>query len=583
MTREVGYTKTLFAGMLRPMNSLPENAAPTGRAASDVAADASFARAVDALRTRRPLRNPRLREARRALHANRPDIAGRLLTEFLKDRPGDVDAMNLLGETAMREERKSDAEALFMRCIQESPGFDAARFNYATALQGMNRPADALGQVRKLLAKEPRNPLYRDLEAVVLSAMGSHEAALDRRRELARDYPGSAKVLVSYAHTLRTMGLREQCIAAYREAIAINPSLGTAWWGIANLRTGSFTASDIAQLQAQVARKDLSASDRTHLLFALGKAYGDLSRYAESFDAYARANAARRLTSGYDPATTSAQVARFKAHFAADFFRNRTGSGSPSAEAIFVVGMQRSGSTLLEQILASHSAIEGAGELAHLRFLARNLEDRVAPQYRTDYPGVLGKLDAAELRALGDEYLQGTRIRRPLGRPFFVDKDPFNFWHTGFLQLILPNARIIDIRRHPLGCCWSNFTTIYLHGLPLTYRLADVGRFYADYVDLMTHFDRVLPGKVHRIFYEDLVADPEAEIRRLFAYLDLPFEQACLEFYRNSRAVNSASSEQVRTPIFHEALDRWRYYEPWLGPLKSALGPVLSAYPAVPA
>lgn len=553
-----------------------------GAAKSEEAVEALFAGSVQALRARRPLRNPKLREARTAIDANRPDLAQRLLADFSRKHPGDVDALNLLGEAAMRRERKPEAETLLAQCVERAPGFDLARFNYASALQGMNKPAEALPHVEALLARVPGNPACRELHAVVLSAAGRHEEALQRRHELANEYPGSAKLQVSYAQALRTLGRRVDSIAALRGAIEISPWLGIAWWGLASLKNYRFTAGDVEKLQAQLIRAELPADDRIHLLFAFGKALGDLARFSESFDAYARANAARRLGSGYDANTTAAQVAKFKALFTRQFFLEREQMGCDSAAPIFVVGMQRAGSTLVEQILASHSRVEGAGELANLRFLARHLEDRIAPRFQTDYPGVLARLDAAALKSLAEQYLEGTRWRRPLGRPVFVDKDPFNFWHIGFLQLMLPHARIIDVRRHPLGCCWSNFTSIFLHGLPLAYRLADIGSFYANYVHMMAHYDRILPGKVHRIFYETLVADPESEIRRLLDHLGLPFEDACLRFHENKRALNSASSEQVRTPIFDDALGWWRNYEPWLGPLKAALGPVLTAYPDIP-
>jgi tetratricopeptide (TPR) repeat protein len=551
-------------------------------AASDAAAEEEFSRLLTALHAQRPLRHPELREASRALDGDRPDIAARLLAPFLRKHPGDVDALNLMADALLRRERKSEAEALLAQCVARAPGFDLARLNYTNALQQMNKPAAALEQVEILLRKEPRHPLYRDVQAVAFSAMGRHEAALAALKSLAGDYPDSSKVQASYAQVLRTSGLQEECVAAFRKAIANNPAMGVAWWGLADLRTFKFDAADIAQLQAQLLRGDVSAGDRVRLLFTLGKAFGDLGQYGESFDAYARANAMRRLASTYDPAAASRQLAKFKALYTPDFFRARAGSGSDSAEPVFVVGMQRAGSTLLEQMLASHSAIEGAGELAHTRFLARRLEDGLGAQHGTNYPGVLAHIEPSEFRALGEEYLTATLPRRPLGRPVFIDKDPFNYWHIGFYQLMLPNARIIDIRRHPLGCCFSNFTSFFLHGLAHSHRLADLGRFYANYVEIMAHYDRVLPGKVYRLHYEDLIDGPEREIRRLLAWLALPFEAACLDFHSNKRAVNSASSEQVRSPLFRDALERWQHYEPWLGPLKAALGPVLELYPTVP-
>ena len=555
---------------------------PQDAAALDEAVEAEFSRRLSALHAQRALRHPELREASRALDANRPDIAEQLLSPYLRKRPGDADALNLMADVFLRRERKGEAEALLAQSVARAPNFDLARLNYANVLQQMNKPAASLEQVEMLLRKDPAHPLYRDVQATALSAMGRHDAALACRRALIADYPNSSKVQVSYAQVLRTSGLQEECVAAFRKAVAINPAMGFAWWGLASLRTYKFDAADTATLQAQLARRDITASDRLHLLFTLGKAFGDLGQYRESFDAYARANAARSLAAKYDPGFVSRQMAKFKALYTPEFFAARTGSGTDSTAPIFVVGMQRAGSTLLEQILSSHSAIEGAGELAHTRYLARRLEDSLGPRLGTDYPGVLAAVGVGEFRTLGEEYLDATRARRPLGRPFFIDKDPFNFWHIGFIRLMLPNARIIDIRRHPLGCCFSNFTSIFLHGLAHSYKLADLGQFYADYVEMMAHYDRVLPDRVFRIFYEDLVENPEREIRRVLDWLGLPFEPACLEFHSNKRAVNSASSEQVRSPLYREALERWQHYESWLGPLKTALGPVLELYPAVP-
>jgi len=564
------------------MSHIGDIARFNGRTAPDAEFEAHIAALMEALATRRPLRNARLREARQAYGINRIDVAEALLREFLNNHPRDPDAMYLLAQCLLRRDLKSDAEMLLAQCVARAPDFDAARFSYANTLHQMNKSAAALEQAENLLKKEPENPLYRDLEAIALSARGEFERALACRRALADEFPHAAKVLVSYAQTLRTTGRRDECVAAYRAAIANCPSLGTAWWGLANLKNYSFDENDINALKTQLVAGDVSANDRVQLLFSLGKAYGDIGRYAESFDAYGRANAARRMQSNYNPAVTAAQVAKCKALFTPDFFRARAGSGSNAQGPIFIVGMQRSGTTLLEQILASHSDIEGAGELPNLRFMARRFEDTIGRRFGIDYPGVLAHVDPTEFKQVGEEFLETTRPRRPLGRPFFVDKDPFNFWHVGFIQLALPNAKIIDMRRHPLGCSFSNFTTIFLHGLAHTYRLSDLGQFYAGYVEMMAHYDHVLPGRVHRIFYEDLVADPEKEIRRLFDYLELPFQESCLRFHENRRAVNSASSEQVRMPIYDEAIDHWRHYEPWLGPLKTALGPVLDLYPAVP-
>jgi len=328
-------------------------------------------------------------------------------------------------------------------------------------------------------------------------------------------------------------------------------------------------------MRAQLARADLSTEDRWHLNFALGKTLEDQHDFAASFAHYRDGNAQRREQLGYDSERMLNLVARSQALFTRELFAARSGQGCPAADPIFVVGLPRAGSTLIEQILASHSQVEGTMELPDLPALALEVGSGGA----TRYPDVLAELPAAQLRALGDEYLQRTRIQRKAGRAYFIDKLPNNFLHIGFIHLILPNARIIDARRHPLGCCFSAFKQHFARGQNYTYDLGELGSYYRAYVELMAHFDRVLPGRVHRVFYERMVEDTEAEVRRLLAYCGLPFEAECLRFYENERAVRTASSEQVRSPIYREGLEQWRNFEPWLEPLKQALGPALDDYP----
>ncbi|MFZ1007145.1 MAG: sulfotransferase, partial [Candidatus Sulfotelmatobacter sp.] len=292
--------------------------------------------------------------------------------------------------------------------------------------------------------------------------------------------------------------------------------------------------------------------------------------------------ALRKAALGYYADETSAHVKRCITLFTAEFFLEREGVGAPAPDPIFIVGLPRSGSTLIEQILSSHSAVEGTMELPDIMSIARRLGGKKKKKDASAYPEILATLSPAMFSTLGEEYLQRTRIQRRLDHPFFIDKMPNNFLHVGLIHLILPKAKIIDARRHPLGCCFSCFKQHFARGQGFTYGLADIGRYYADYVRLMAHFDTVLPGRVHRILYEDLVGNPEQEVRRLLAYCGLPFEEACLRFYETARAVRTASSEQVRLPIFTEALEHWRNFEPWLEPLKEALGPVLTAYPAAP-
>jgi hypothetical protein len=336
-------------------------------------------------------------------------------------------------------------------------------------------------------------------------------------------------------------------------------------------------------VRAALGRNDLTADDRLHFEFALGKALEDAASYEESFAHYAVGNAIRREHHRHNADEHTAYVRRSKALYTTDFFAARAGAGAPASDPIFILGLPRAGSTLLEQILASHSLVEGTMELPDIPAIAHELAGRTAKDAEPRYPQVISGLTHAELRALGERYLAATRVQRKGSAPFFIDKMPNNCLNVGLIHLILPNAKIIDARRHPLGCCFSAFKQHFARGQNFSYALDDVGRYYCDYVELMAHFDAVLPGRIHRVFYERMIEDTEREVRRLLASCGLPFEEQCLRFYENNRAVRTASSEQVRQPIFHEGVDHWRHYEAWLGPLKEVLGPVHECYPTVPA
>ena len=381
---------------------------------------------------------------------------------------------------------------------------------------------------------------------------------------------------MSYGHALKTVGRSVDCAAAYSKAVDQAPSLGEAWWSLANMKTYRFSEADLAAMEAQLARDDLGEDDRLHLDYALGKAHEDAGRYAESFAHYARGAALRRAQVPYDPAVMTRHVARCKTVLTAQLFASRAGQGCPAPDPIFVLGLPRAGSTLVEQILASHSAVEGTMELPDVTAMARRLKDGAA------YPEVLATLGPEDLKALGEEFLERTRVQRKTDRPLFIDKMPNNWAHVGLIALMLPNARIIDARRHPMGCCFSGFKQHFARGQNFSYGLEDIGRYYADYVELMAHFDTVLPDRVHRVIYESMIEDPEAQIRAPLANCALPFAESCLNYHQTDRAVRTASSEQVRRPIFKDAVEHWQNYESWLDPLKTALGPVLSSYPAAP-
>jgi tetratricopeptide (TPR) repeat protein len=540
-------------------------------------ADAAYANHI-----RCSTRDPRLLAPAAALCENRIPEAEALLRAHLKQHPTDVAAIRMLAEVAARLGRLDDAEALLARCLELAPGFTGARQNYAFVLHRQNRTVEALAELNRLLVVEPRNPSYRNLKAAALARLGEFEPAIETYAALLADYPGNAKVWMSYGHALKTAGRRAESIDAYRHSIELGPTLGEAYWSLANLKTFRFTPAEIEAMRTQLGRTDLADDDRLHLHFSLGKALEDAGDYAASFTHYAEGNRLRHAAVPYFPGATSALVRRSRSVYTAEFFQERRGCGAAAPDPIFIVGLPRAGSTLVEQILSSHSAVEGTMELPDVIGIARSLGHKRSSADGPTYPEGLAALDAAALEALGRRYLEQTRVQRKSGAPYFIDKMPNNWAHVGLIHLILPNAKIIDARRHPMSCCFSGFKQHFARGQSFTYDLTDIGRYYRDYVTLMAHFDAVLPGRVHRVHYEAMVEDTETEVRRLLAHCGLPFEDACLRFYENERAVRTASSEQVRTPIFRDAVDQWRHYEPWLEPLKEALGPVLAAYPAAP-
>ena len=528
------------------------------------------------------VRDPRLMQAGLALVEGQLALAERLLRPHLKAKPTDIAAIRMMAELAGRLGRYKDSENLLRRALELAPGFTAARANLATVLYRQNRAADALEILDSLLDGEPENLPQQNLRAAALGRLGGFEEALRLYEQVLAKTPNQPKVWMSYGHTLKTVGRLEEGVAAYRRALALVPTLGEAWWSLANLKTVAFADEDLVAMEAALADRGLKLEDRFHLHFALGKALEERRDAERAFAHYAEGNRLRHDMMGYDPEDVTNLVRRTRRVYSRGFIAERQGFGATAPDAIFILGMPRAGSTLVEQILASHPLVEGTMELPDLPVLAARLGRWRGGEGKEFYPETVAALDAAAAAALGEEYLERTRIQRKTDRPFFIDKLPNNWVHTGFIHLIMPNAKIIDARRHPLDCGFSNFKQHYAHGQGFSYALSDMGRYYSDYVDLMAHFDRLLPGRVHRVIHERLVEDPEPEVRRLLAYLGLDFDPACLRFHENKRAVRTASSEQVRRPINREGIGQWRAYEPWLGPLKEALGPVLDAYPDAP-
>jgi tetratricopeptide (TPR) repeat protein len=528
------------------------------------------------------VRDPRLMEAGLALVEGRLAVAEGLLRPHLKEKPTDIAAIRMMAELAGRLGRYGDAEALLRRALELAPGFTAARANLATVLYRQNRPAEAIEMLDALLDEQPENPSHQNLKAAALGRIGGFEEALHIYRQVLDRLPDQARIWMSYGHVLKTVGRLDEGIAAYRRAIGLAPALGEAWWSLANLKTVRLDVTDVEAMNAALSAPGLSRDDLFHLHFALGKAHDDAGEPEHAFGHYAEGNRLRRELIGYDADETSRGVDRSVALFTPAFFAERKGWGSPAPDPIFILGMPRSGSTLLEQILASHAQVEGTMELPDIPALVKRLGARTRKSEESAYPETLATLGPDALRALGEEYLERARIHRRTDKPFFIDKMPNNWAHVGLIHLILPGARIVDARRHPLDCCFSNFRQHYARGQGFSYALSDMGRYYVDYIRLMAHFDRALPGRIHRVVHERLIDEPEREIRTLLDALGLPFDLACLSFHENKRAVRTASSEQVRRPINREGVDQWRVYEAHLGPLKEALGPVLETYPEAP-
>ena len=530
-------------------------------------AEEAYLRHVDAA-----VHDRRLMEAAQALHDNTLPQAEAVLRAQLKAFPTDIAAIRMLAEIAARLERYDEAEKLLRRALTLAPGFEAARSNLVTVLHRRNKQAEARGEIERLVKRHPGHAGYRNQQAAILARLGETGEAITLYRGVLKEVPHQPKIWMSLGHTLKTAGRQSEAVEAYREAVKRQPHLGEAWWSLANLKTFRFTEEDLAVMRAESGRGELSAEDRLHLDFALGKAFEDREDYETSFAHYARANALRRSQLAYDADEVSAHKETLKRVLTAEFFATHREGGSEAPDPIFIVGLPRAGSTLIEQILASHSQVEGTMELPDIFSMVGRLKDEAAEPF---YPGVLEKLTPAERTRLGEEYLARTAIHRKLGRPFFIDKMPNNFLQIGFIAQILPRAKIVDARRHPMACGFSCFKQHFARGQGFSYSLGDIGRYYADYVDLMTHFDAVLPGRILRLPYEEVVADLEGSVRRLLAYCGLDFEEDCLRFYQNDRIVRTASSEQVRMPIFQDGLEQWRHYEKWLEPLKNALGPAL--------
>ena len=535
---------------------------------------AGFARAQCAYLESLP---PELQAVVSLVQEHRLSMAERQVRAYLQRNGRNTEAMRLLAEIGVKFNSFDDAEFLLESCLVLEPANTNAHFDYVNLLHKRQKFGEALDQAAALRRKAPHNPQFELLYANQALAVGQFDEALDLYSKAIQRTPENPTLHLSVGHALKTIGKQGEAIAAYRDAYGVRPDFGDAYWSLANLKTYRFDDAEIDQMRSFEDKPATQLTDRYHLCFALGKALEDRGVYGESFDYYERGNRLKRGEVGYDWRRITAEIDLQREHCTPELFEKFAGAGCPAPDPIFILGLPRAGSTLLEQILSSHSQVEGTLELPNVLALAHRIDGQRRIGEAANYPGNLTDLGPDTLRAFGEAFISDTRIHRKRGTPFFIDKMPNNFRHIGLIHLILPNAKIIDARRGAMGCCFSGFKQLFAEGQEFTYGLTEIGHYYRDYVGLMDHWDAVLPGKILRVRYEDVVADLETQVRRLLGFCGLPFEEACLNFHETERAVRTASSEQVRQPIFKSGVDQWENFAPYLNPLRTLLGPELVA------
>lgn len=511
------------------------------------------------------------------------DVAEALIRRFLLEAGDHPEAMRLLAQIGHKRNVLDDAETLYAGVMALVPDHDEARHEYVQVLIARHKFPQAREALEPLLQRDPRNHAHRTQAATIRVGLGDFESVIPEYRDMLSEISGDtmearfrrADLNLWLGHALKTEGQTAEAIDAYMAATADRADFGDAWWSLANLKTYRFSSDSIAVMRERLDDPATAEFDRIHIAFALGKALEDAGDYAGSWTAYERGNTMHRASNGYIPEIFETNTREQKRVCTAPFFAERKGWGLDDPSPIFVLGLPRSGSTLIEQILASHSMVEGTQELPDIQRIVHELQGRELNFDAPRYPGALEELDEATIRRFGAQYIADTMPNRILGRPYFIDKMPNNFRHVGLIHLILPNAKIIDARRDPMACCFSNFKQLFAQGQEFTYGIEDIARYYRTYVELMDHWDAVLPGRVLRVQHEDVIDDLEGSVRRILDYCGLPFEEACVEFHKTKRSVRTPSSEQVRQPIFRDGIDQWKNFEPWLEPLRKFLGPEL--------
>ena len=514
---------------------------------------------------------PELLSVTSMIHERKFYQAEQLCRAFVQKNRQHVEGMRLLAKIATELGILDDADFLLESCLEFQPDFLAARYDYTQVLFKRQRFQKSMEQAALLLKHQPAVPAFRLLYANAAVPVGEFDKALEYYDRLIEESPHNLHYHMLKGHALKSLGDRQRAIEAYKEAAKIKADHGDAYWSLANVKTYRFEEAEIVQMQRAEADAASKPVDRYQLCFALGKSFEDSDNYDAAFEYYARGNQLKLAESRYRAERTDNEFARQQEICTQQFFYDRAGYGADSNEPVFIVGLPRAGSTLLEQILASHPMVDGTIELPDIMSQAQKLGGRHKIDEESRYPPILETLDQQQFERFGNQYLKSTRVYRKDGI-YFTDKMPNNFRHIGLIQLMFPNCKIVDARRHPMACCFSNFKQLFGDGQEFSYGLEEVGRYYSGYVELMDHWENALPGKILRVQYEDVVEDLETQVRRLLAFLGLPFDQRCIEFHKTERAVHTPSAEQVRQPLYKSGLEQWKNFEPFLGPLKESLG-----------
>ncbi|MBA6222630.1 sulfotransferase, partial [Colwellia sp. MB02u-19] len=515
---------------------------------------------------------PALLAVTELMHEGKLLKAEQICRHFLQDNQRHIDGMCMLAEIGIELKIYDDAEFLLASALELAPNHIHARSQYLNLLIRLGKYKVAEQQVEKLLAIQPDNLSFKVAKASALTGLGKIEQAIILFEQAVEQNDQIAGFQLQLGHALKTKGDIKKAIAAYQKAYQLNPSYGDAFWSLANTKTYRFSDEEIAQMQTQQNNKALALTDKVQLHFATGKAFEDRKDYNQAFQAYQEGNKLQHAHSGFDISKVEKQVAEQIKYCTAELFESRGNLGLNLPDPIFIVGLPRAGSTLLEQILASHSQVDGTMELHNILGLASRLRGRSnnKSDQEAQYPKNLNEINPEYFKRFGQQFIDETQVYREKA-PLFIDKMPNNFLHIGLIRLILPNAKIIDARRSPMACCFSGFKQLFAEGQDFSYDLEDMGRYYQAYLKLMAHWDDVLPGYVLKVNHEDVVDDLETQVRRMLDFCGLEFEQSCVDFHKTQRNIKTPSSEQVRQPIYKSATEQWRHFEPYLTPLKKVL------------